>query len=368
MLYLESITMPEVGSNLIDFLQRLNEERSADFNSPDNKLWRKQYRAQHPTEVAALKCMDGRLNLPYMTETPPGIIRPFRNIGGKFEIGWPYFGLLIKEWVEYSVSKGRDCMVIVTYHYSKGDAHRGCRGHNYDKDAAMDNALKLKRDIEDVYGPKHLVVYPIVVGIETDEDSMIIHGEDVTDVLDVSQSGDMSEFEIRHKLANFFPTMKEKVIDDLLPLVMGNVRHVKKIRESNRPLGDIEHKEQIIAYGRGFAWMHLPNKALIIGPYGSNHAEMLVPAGKIIMDNLDSGRIPKEQGVVLLTSAVYKDHGPERLWAIKKAKVLGDFARKTLHSQVPEIVPFLQELVCVVNEHTQEMTPISINGVEVPLE
>ena len=47
--------------------------------------------------------MDGRLNLALMTETPPGIVQPFRNIGGKFDLGWPYFGILMREWVDYAV-------------------------------------------------------------------------------------------------------------------------------------------------------------------------------------------------------------------------------------------------------------------------
>ena len=45
---------------------------------------RKRYLARFPTAIAVMKCMDGRINLPVSTGTPPGIIQPFRNLGGFF--------------------------------------------------------------------------------------------------------------------------------------------------------------------------------------------------------------------------------------------------------------------------------------------
>ncbi|NWF73057.1 MAG: hypothetical protein HXY51_08495, partial [Nitrospirae bacterium] len=48
----------------------------------------------------ALKCMDGRLNLSVATNTPPGIIEPIRNLGGRFDLGWPHFGEVITEQVQ----------------------------------------------------------------------------------------------------------------------------------------------------------------------------------------------------------------------------------------------------------------------------
>src|SRR6185437_13558885 len=160
--------------NLVEFLTERNKEQSKTYTSSDAVLWRQQYRAKYPTEIAALKCMDGRLNLALMTETPPGIIQPFRNIGGKFDLGWPFFCVLMREWVEYALSRGRDCMVLVTYHYSKGDSHRGCKGFGYDTKAAIANAEALRAKFEDVFGSSHQIVYPIVVGIETDSDSLVL--------------------------------------------------------------------------------------------------------------------------------------------------------------------------------------------------
>lgn len=44
-------------------------------------------------------------------EYAPGIIKPYRNIGGRFDLGWPFFGRLMLESIEYSVSKGRPTIV-----------------------------------------------------------------------------------------------------------------------------------------------------------------------------------------------------------------------------------------------------------------
>lgn len=59
---------------------------------------------------------------------------------------------------------------------------------------------------------------------------------------------------------------------DLLPLVQGNIRHVAEVRGTAREL-DIEHREWVLCLGRGFDWLHMPNQALIIGPYSPDLAD-----------------------------------------------------------------------------------------------
>ena len=96
----------------IDFLLELNTKHSREYIELASE--RRRYRGEHPTEIAALKCMDGRLHLPVITKTALGIIQPFRNLGGKFDLGWPFFQSKIDEWVQYSVGRGRHCLVFVT--------------------------------------------------------------------------------------------------------------------------------------------------------------------------------------------------------------------------------------------------------------
>ena len=44
------------------------------FTSPDAEGARTLYKSQHPTDICALKCMDGRLNLSIITQTPTGTV------------------------------------------------------------------------------------------------------------------------------------------------------------------------------------------------------------------------------------------------------------------------------------------------------
>lgn len=74
----------------IQWLLNLGREHAREFCTPEVFLSRQRYLAEHPTLVAVMKCMDGRIHIPWATQTPLGIIKPFRNLGGIFDLGWPY--------------------------------------------------------------------------------------------------------------------------------------------------------------------------------------------------------------------------------------------------------------------------------------
>ncbi len=346
------------NQKLINFLLEHNKKQSEEFSNPDAALLRRQYRAKHPTEIAAWKCMDGRLHLPIMTEIPLGIIQPFRNIGGQFDLGWPFFGLLIKEWVDYALSRGRDSLILVTYHFSKSDKHLGCKGFAYDTEAAKKFTTNLVAQVGRVFGGKHSVVYPIQVGIETDDDALILHGVN-GDKLDLANESTGDEDVLRLKLRKLFPDMRAQMIEDLLPLLLGNIRHIAEMRKAKRPLGDIDHKEQILGIGRGFDWLHLHNKALLVGPFSYNLQDPIGKAAGILLENIKKGQIPKEEGVVLMSSAVYRDEvGIERQLATEKAVSLAKFGVDIIKSQVPDLVPHLSVLVGTVDLNTREFKRI----------
>ena len=69
-----------------------------------------------------------------------------------------------------------------------------------------------------------------------------------------------------------FPDMPSQVRHDLEPLVFGNMDHIVEVRKTERAL-DIEHREWMICVGRGFDFLHMPNLALIIGPYSPDLAD-----------------------------------------------------------------------------------------------
>lgn len=349
-------------NSLVDFLIAHNAKQSELFTSPDEEGARRLYRAEHPTEICALKCMDGRLNIALMTETPPGIVQPFRNIGGKFDIGWPYFGQVMDSWINYAIGRGRRCLALVTYHYSKGDHHRGCAGHAYDTDAAREFAFGLLAQIERVFGTRHAVVHPIVVGVETDEDALILHGRK-GEILNLADEPGLTGEELRGRVERLHPDMQPQVVSDLLPLLEGNLRHIAQVRKTKRPITEIVHKEQVLAVGRGFDWLHLPNKALIVGPYSYNLGEPIATAGKLLLGNLKDGRISAEDGVVLLSSAVYRDDvGFEKFRAVEKAKSLAQFSLDTLRERVPELLPSLRVLAGTVNQNTRFFTRVPFDA------
>jgi len=317
---------------------------------------RRRYRGEHPTEIAALKCMDGRLHLPVMTQTALGIIQPFRNLGGKFDLGWPFFQNIIDQWVQYSISRGRHCLVFVTYHYARGDVHRGCRGFNYDTNAAKDAAVKLKNQFIAIYGKKAVV--PIVCGIETDLEALVLHGEDEENVIDLSKIKQASQIELEELLYSLYPTMPGRIVRDMIPLVRGNVKHIAEVRASNRPVEEAEHKEWVLGVGRGFDWLHAINTAFIVGPFDPNLSVAIETAAKLLKGNIDDGRIDSN-GVVLLTSAVYRDEaGPEYLLAKEKGLFLSNFAQNIIKEKVPDLYPHLQILTGCTDMETRKFEVI----------
>lgn len=342
----------------IDYLIDLNSKHSQAFM--DLATERRRYRGEHPTEIAALKCMDGRLHLPVMTQTALGIIQPFRNLGGIFNLGWPFFQATIDQWVEYSISRGRHCLIFVTYHFARGDTHRGCRGFHYDTEAAKAAAIKLKEQFDSVYG-KDGAVIPIVCGIETDLDALILHGEDGRSI-DLANIKESSQLELEETLRSLYPLMPERVIRDLLPLVRGNIKHIAEIRTTNRPIEEAEHKEWVLGVGRGFDWLHMINTAFIVGPFDPNLSVAIETAARLLKNNIDEGRVD-QNGVVLLTSGVYRDQaGPEYHLSKEKASFLSKFAFNIVKDKVPELAPHLQILTGCTNVNTRKFEVIERVG------
>lgn len=345
------------GNGGIDYLLDLNDRHSKTFLAAASE--RRRYRGEHPTEIGALLCMDGRLHLAVMTQTTLGIIQTFRNLGGKFNLGWPFFQTTMDQWVQYSISRGRHCLVFVTYHFARGDSHRGCKGFNYDTDAAKKAAFDLKDQFDSVYGKG--AVIPIVCGIETDLDALILHGED-GQVVDLASFKEIAAFDIEEMLRNLYPTMPMRVLMDLKPLVNGNIKYINEVRASNRPIEDYEHRESILAVGRGFDWLYTRNIAFTVGTTDPNFPIAIEIAAKLLQDNIDSKRVDPN-GIVLLTSAVYRDEGgPEYHLAREKALFLSKFSQNIIKDKVPELVPHLQILTGFTDLDTRKFEVIERLG------
>jgi hypothetical protein len=336
----------------IDWILQLAARHSKAYTSPDNWLARTRYLAEHPTSIAVLKCMDGRINIPDATNTPQGIIQPFRNLGGIFDLGWPHLGEMLSDHVQSIVLEGRRAMVMITYHFSKGDPERGCAGFNYDTDAAIAHTYQIKAQVEKVFGMGHSTIYPVVCGFETDEDALILHGIN-GDRLDMSTLRPSDRGTLLPQLERLFPDMNPQMREDLMPLIAGNLDHVEAARRMQRKL-DNEHREWMICLGSGFDFLHIPNLALIIGPYSPNLAEPIHKAAAIIESNMREGRIP-DDGFLLLASAPYQERGVDRARAELKSQFLCDFAQKQIIDAYPDLSRKMFKKSSVLNLQNKEL-------------
>ena len=315
----------------IDWLFEHAHRHGKTFRSPEAWLARERYLSEHPTAIAVLKCMDGRINIPVATNTPTGILMPFRNLGGMFDLGWPHLGEVLSHHVLRMTSTGRRVLILITYHWSKGNPLRGCAGFNYDTGAAIAHTREICSQVEHIFGSGHGTVYPIVCGFETDDEALVIHGTD-NRMLDLAGISAPDETALEPRLADLLPDMPTQMRSDLLPLLHGNLEHIAQVREQARRderILDVEHREWMICLGRGFDFLHTPNIALIIGPYSPNLADPLRKAAGIIENNMKAGRIP-DDGFLLLASVPYDEIGVDRARAELKSHFLSHFAAGVL--------------------------------------
>ena len=336
--------------NRISWVFDLAQRYSAEFCSPEAFLARERYLALHPTAIAVLKCMDGRINIPVATKTPPGVIQPFRNLGGMFDMGWPHLGEVLAQYVQRMVKSGRRVLILITYHFSRGDVLRGCSGFGCNTEAAIAHTRQIQRQMEAIFGAGHDSVYPLICGFETDEDALLLHSSD-GHILDLS--GDITVEGLAAELALRFHDMPQEVRSDLLPLLAGNLSHISGLRQEKRAL-TVEHREWMICLGRGFDFLHTPNLALIIGPYSPDLSDPIRKAAAIIENNMAAGRIP-DDGFLLLASVPYDEIGVDRARAVMKSHFLSLFASEVIEREFPDLAVKMMRRTAVLDWNSRRI-------------
>lgn len=334
----------------IQGLFQLAERHGQAFRSPETWLARKRYLAEHPTAITVLKCMDGRVNLSVATQTPAGILMPFRNLGGMFNLGWPHLGEILTQHVLDMTGVGRRVLILITYHWSKGDPKRGCAGFHYNRQASMAHAWEIRTQLSVLFGQAHATVYPLVCGFETDQEALILHN-DKGETLDMAELIDHPADNLEPRLSSLLPDLPPPMRRDLLPLLTGNLAHCREVREKTRRQERelaIEHREWVICLGRGFDFLHTPNLALIVGPYSPDLAHPIRTAAHIIQSNMDHGRIPSD-GFLLLASVPYEEMGVERARAELKASFMGQFAAEVIAEAHPRLAERMHRCTAVLD-------------------
>jgi hypothetical protein len=345
----------------IDWLFDLARRHGQAYRSPEATLARTRYLSKHTTAMVALKCMDGRINIPVATQTPTGIVMPFRNLGGIFDLGWPHLGEVLQHHVMGMIGQGRRVLLLITYHYAKGDPKRGCAGFHFNKQAGLDHTWQIREQVAHIFGDSHESVYPLVVGFETDEDAITLHSHVNGPTLNLADCLGKDDKTMAFELAALLPDMPLDMRDDLLPLLMGNLDHIEQVRAQNvrqERLLDIEHREWMICLGRGFDWLHTPNIALIIGPYSPNLAHPIQTAAQIIDTNMDASRIP-DDGFLLLASVPYELVGVDRARAELKARFLAGFAAQVIGEQNPELAQKMHVRTAVLDWQSRRLETLS---------
>jgi hypothetical protein len=314
---------------------------------------RERYWRAHPTLVACIKCMDGRVHFPVMTDTPVGVVKPFRAIGGAFEVWWPTFMKRFERWVEAGIRRSSHNLLFVTYHFSASDPHLGCAGWKYETAAAKAHAGKLAADLSEIYGEQLVAV---VTGVETDQDELILHGVE-GDVRGSELIG-LPEERVHAAIRGSFPRMPDEIIHDLVPFMVGNAQHVAALRMKPRSVAGLGHDERIIALGVGFDWLALSNLALIINDADPCLDDAVATAASIIEKNL--ARAQSGDDAVLFTNVQYEKPGRNYRAAVKRARGLSAFARKVIQQRYPELAGSgrLHTLIGVTFEPSKELEVI----------
>ena len=217
------------------------------------------------------------------------------------------------------------------------------------------HTFEIKAQVESLFGDAHGTVYPLVCGFETDEDAIILHGVtgELLNMSDVSAQGAAGREGLPAQVLRLFPDMPTQVRVDLLPLLLGNLDHIAEVRQAARPLA-VEHREWMICVGRGFDWLHMPNLALIIGPYSPDLADPIRKAAGIIEANMQAGRIP-DDGFLLLASAPYDEVGVDRARAVLKARFMGEFAAEVIQASHPAVAAKMTRKTGVLNWGTRSL-------------
>lgn len=331
-----------MAKRLIEELMELNRAYSGQFVAQSAE--RERYHAKHPTNIATFKCMDGRVNLSRLTHTPIGIIRPFRNIGGVFDLGWSVLNTEIVDYVRTSSDiKGRNVLFLVTYHFARGSIERGCRGHHYDVAAGTKCAAHQVEQIRRVFHG-HKGVYAILVGVETDRQSLIFHGQGGRRVS--MEDLPNSDSAIVNAIRTLYPDIPDEIMADLTPLMRGNIVHVRELSRTDHKLEDREHKEHILALGHGFEWIPY-NHALVINDLELTLDDTVGTAAGIIKENHRAGRTSGSKAT-LLTSVTYEQDGYMKAMAVERSRYLTRLGLDSIRKFHPDLRDFFEPHTCVM--------------------
>lgn len=338
------------------------------INSEGSRI---QYWAKHPTRTIFLGCMDGRVNFLAMTNKQAGIAKVLKQRGGVFDLAFNYFGTIMIESYKNAIRYGKDVLVFASYHYDKHDDHFGCAGHNYETGKAIDCAENIIQQFFRIFRDRG-VFDAVMIGIETRSESLVFHGRDSSKVYKTIDHINTSKEKIFYALRELYPDMKEAVFNDLVEYALGNQQYLKKHEDKITKDLQVDHKERVIAVGRGHEFIFqttgkdgdepLANFCLSVGPYNDKFKEEIKTSLKVIFDNIIKRGMDVSDGFVLFASAIYENQNVAKCWAIEKAEKYAKDAIDVLSEDSDfmkeirsVIVPHLIIVTAIIDKNTRKM-------------
>lgn len=291
---------------------------------------RARHLVRHPTQLAVVECMDGRLQFATLTKTPLGVVRSFRAIGGRLEAWWPSFLGRFRSFVAHATREGQRAVVLLTYHRSASSLHLGCAGWGYDTAAARAHAERLAERLAYVFGE---ALVPIVAGVETDRDVLTLHlpSGDVS-----GDSAGEDDASVARALASAAPSLDAAIVRDLVPVMRGNALRVAELRATPKQLEAKDHQERVLAIGQDFEWLNRENFALIINDADLALARSIEVAASILRKNLEHAAA--DETFALLTAIPYQMPGIDHRQAVVRAEGLLAFALEVVGRVEPSLV------------------------------
>ena len=336
----------------VEYLLQLNSIMSSEFITPDASNERCLYSTQHSTPICVTKCMDSRVNFSLLTMIPSGVLQPWRNLGGRFDYGWPHFQELIRKWYEHTSRKGSlKPLMVHTYHFSESKKELGCRGWNNNSEASKEHCFKLREQCETLFGSSSVCV--VSIGIETDTNALIVHSADKT-VLDMRTLPDPHS--VLTSLTRMFPHFPSKVITDFAHLLAGNSEHISRIKLSLRTPEETDHKEWALMVGGAFDWLHIPDLALIVGPFDQSLETPIRTTASLILENIVSKRVdPNKNGIVMMSASPVYDigNGIDLRGARMQAEFLASLTMGIVMRDFPALAEYMYPLVGTVDMETR---------------
>ncbi len=326
-----------------------------------DEVQRRRYFERHPTFFGCLKCMDGRVEIPSMTKTARGLVKPYRAVGGKFEMFWPAFQNSVAFWVKQAIMHDAHSCVFVTSHFCSLKRELGCKGWNNDAGAARAHMEKLAKQMVEDFG-EQLVAIPI--SVDTAFDNLVLHGPrgDISG----ESLGNLDIDAIRSEIQRTFPDMPTQVIKDLAPFLAGNAVRVAELKANPRSIGEMEHDERVIAIGEGFDGLAVDNFALMNSDINPNLDAAVVLAAKMIEKKI-AGRSAHQQATIF-TNIFYASSrgimnslpGMDKKCAIRRSRGLQEFAQMHIREHCGPLWKSgrLHFLTAVTREPTRELEVI----------